>query len=157
MHRSTTRVTKTAPAMRTRASNSFRVFPQKRAGKPVPSVLAEHIASWNLSPREGDRHLFRKKAQRGISVRSCPRSRAWGLSAVILLQSSCRYSSKSKSANVLLIRAMRYKLADSWGMQRQNLAEMTQNTGNRGQKTHGVETAICQKSGGRMDEDLFDT
>jgi len=53
---------------------------------------------------------------------------------MILLQSSCRYSSRFKSANVVLIGATRDKLADACGMQMQKLAETAQNTGTRGTK-----------------------
>jgi hypothetical protein len=132
MHRSTTRRSqRLLLPRRTRCPNSFRVLPQKRAGKPVASMLAEHIASSNPSLARETTLSSGKRPKGGSASTLVPGAELGGLSAVILLQSSCRYSSRFKSANVLLIRAMRYKLADSCGMQRQNLAETTQNTGNR--------------------------
>jgi hypothetical protein len=81
-----------------------------------------------------DDTLFRKSAKAGSVSALVTGAELGGLSALILLQSSCRYSSRFKSASVVLIGATRYKLADACGMQMQNLAEKAQNTGNRGTK-----------------------
>jgi hypothetical protein len=43
------KITKTAPATPDKVFQFVPVLPQKRAGKPVPSMLAEHIASSNPS------------------------------------------------------------------------------------------------------------